>query len=152
MLINQGYLFIIFALNGVIIGLIFDFFRILRKTFNTSNLMTYFEDIMFWVLTGISIIFFMYNFSNGSIRLYMFLGLVFGILLYILTISTFIVKFMTKVILIIKNIVKNILNIVFKPIRFIYETLVKNLITLKELFFTKLSKKYDKNKYFSLKK
>ena len=30
MAINQALLFIIFAINGVFIGLLFDFFRILR--------------------------------------------------------------------------------------------------------------------------
>ena len=66
---NQALLFLIFSLNGVIIGLIFDFFRILRKSFKTSDLITYIQDILFWILTGISVIIFMYFFSDGTIRL-----------------------------------------------------------------------------------
>ena len=60
--INQAYLFLLFTLNGIIIGLLFDIFRILRKTIKTNNFATYIEDILFWTLTGMSIIFFMYNF------------------------------------------------------------------------------------------
>ena len=41
MVTNQAYLFCIFIINGIIIGILFDFFRILRKTFNTSDLITY---------------------------------------------------------------------------------------------------------------
>ena len=64
MAINQAYLFLTFTVNGVIIGLIFDFFRILRKSFKTKNLIIYFEDILFWILSGISTILFMYYFSD----------------------------------------------------------------------------------------
>ena len=41
MVINQAYLFLIFTSNGVFIGLLFDFFRILRKSFKTINIITY---------------------------------------------------------------------------------------------------------------
>ena len=53
MVTNQAYLFCIFIINGIIIGILFDFFRILRKTFKTSDLITYIEDSLFWILTGI---------------------------------------------------------------------------------------------------
>ena len=68
MINNQAFLFLIFLLNGVFIGLIFDFFRILRKSFKTTNIITYIQDILFWILTGISIIFCMYKFSDGEIK------------------------------------------------------------------------------------
>ena len=38
---NQAYLFLIFSLNGFIIGVLFDFFRILRKSFKTKDIITY---------------------------------------------------------------------------------------------------------------
>ena len=49
---DQAYLFLIFIANGIIIGILFDFFRILRKTFKTSDMITYVEDLLFWILTG----------------------------------------------------------------------------------------------------
>ena len=52
MITNQAYLFLIFILNGIIIGLLFDFFRILRKTIKTKDIITYLEDFIFWILTG----------------------------------------------------------------------------------------------------
>lgn len=51
MLNQQVYLFFIFTINGLIISLLFDFFRILRKAFNTKDIVTYLEDIIFWILT-----------------------------------------------------------------------------------------------------
>ena len=65
MVTNQAYLFCIFIINGIIIGILFDFFRILRKTFKTSDLITYIEDSMFWILTGIIILYSIFVFNNG---------------------------------------------------------------------------------------
>ena len=42
MAVNQAYLFLIFTLNGIFIGLVFDFFRILRQGFKTNNVITLF--------------------------------------------------------------------------------------------------------------
>ena len=36
MITNQAYTFIIFIFVGMIIGILFDFFRILRKTIKTK--------------------------------------------------------------------------------------------------------------------
>ena len=52
MVTNQAYLFLIFTINGIIIGLLFDFFRISRKVFNTKDVVTYIEDVLFWILSG----------------------------------------------------------------------------------------------------
>ena len=107
MAINQAYLFLVFALNGIFIGILFDFFRILRKSFKTVNFITNIEDILFWILTGLSIIYCMYNFSGGTLRFFMLLGLILGILLYMLTLSDFLVKIVVKIISIIKKIQNN---------------------------------------------
>ena len=75
MVTNQAYLFLVFIINGIIIGLLFDFFRILRKTINTKDIITYFEDIIFWILTGSIILYSIFTFNNGEIRLFMFLAI-----------------------------------------------------------------------------
>ena len=53
MITNQAYIFIIFVIVGIIVGIIFDFFRILRKSFKTKDFVTYIEDIVFCILTGL---------------------------------------------------------------------------------------------------
>lgn len=56
--INQAYLFLIFILNGLLIGILFDFFRILRKSFKTPDFITYIQDICFWILARTKFIIF----------------------------------------------------------------------------------------------
>ena len=57
MIANQAYLFLIFTINGIVIGILFDIFRILRKSFKTSDTITYIEDILFWILTGLILLY-----------------------------------------------------------------------------------------------
>ena len=38
---NQIYLFAIYMLCGIVIGIGFDIFRVLRKSFRTSDMVTY---------------------------------------------------------------------------------------------------------------
>ena len=90
---NQAYLFLVFSLTGVVIGVLFDFFRILRRSIKTSNTITYIEDILFWILTGILILYSIWFFNNGEIRIFIFLG----ILLYIFTLSNIIVKIFSTI-------------------------------------------------------
>ena len=145
MAINQAYLFLIFTLNGIFIGLIFDFFRILRKTFKTINLITNIEDIIFWILTGLSIIFCMYKFADGNIRLFMFFGLVSGFSLYMLILSNIIIKITTTFILVIKKIIKKTIKIFLIPLK-----ILRNIID--KLFIRPIYLIYVKIKFFMTKK
>lgn len=128
MIQNQAYIFILFAINGAIIGILFDIFRIIRKTFKTSDFITYIEDTIFWILSGIITLYFIFIFNNGEIRLYIFLGIILGIVLYILLISKYFIKINTFILEKIKKIVEIILLpirkllklLLFRPISFIF--------------------------------
>ena len=89
---NQAYLFMVFTIVGVVIGVIFDGFRILRKTFKTKDIVTAIEDILFWIITGIIIIYSMYVFCNGQLRFFMIIGIIMGNIMYLLTISRYVIK------------------------------------------------------------
>ena len=155
MAINQAYLFLIFTLNGIFIGILFDFFRILRKSFKTINLITNVEDIIFWILTGLSIIYCMYNFSDGSLRLFMFLGLGIGLTIYILTLSNFIIKTVVKVISIIKKFIITIMSIITFPFKAIFKLIRKILFRPIYVIFIKIQNnmtKKLKNIYYNINK
>lgn len=47
---SQGQIFIIFLILGLSIGIIFDIFRAIRKTFKTSDFLTTIEDIIFMAI------------------------------------------------------------------------------------------------------
>lgn len=130
---NQAYLFLIFSLTGVEIGILFDFFRILRRTIKTGNIVTYIQDILFWILTGILVLYNIWYFNNGEIRIYMFLGIIIGTLIYMSTLSNISVKLFTKIL----SMIIKALEIPFKTII----TIFRKIITTILLLFTKNVKK-----------
>ena len=135
---NQAYLFLVFSLTGVIIGILFDFFRIFRRTIKTSNIITYLEDVVFWILTCLLILYNIWYFNNGEIRIYMFLGIILGILIYMLTLSSILIKVFSMLF----RILINVLELPFKTIISVF----RKLITAIEKFFIKIPKKIKNKK------
>lgn len=127
---NQAYLFLVFSFTGMLIGILFDFFRVLRKTYKTLDVITYIEDILFWILTGILIIYNIWFFNDGEIRLFMILGIIIGALLYTLTISCFVIK----IINFIMSKIKIITTFLCKIIKKIVEIIINFTKFLKKLF------------------
>lgn len=113
--ISQTQEFIYFCLIGIVISFIFDIFRSIRKNFNTTDNITYVEDILFLVISTIIIMYGVLEISNGILRFYIFLGTLLGITIYTLTFSKFciiifdsILVFCKKTIEFIKNIIKSL--------------------------------------------
>ena len=128
--LEQIYIFFIFIICGVIIGIIFDIFRILRKSFKTPDIITYIEDILFWIITCVLFAYTIFTYNNGEIRLYIFIGALVGILMYILTISRYFIRFCVKIIEIIKKVIK---KFVVYPLKIILKILRK--LVFKPIFF-----------------
>ena len=137
---DQEYLFIVFSLTGVVIGILFDFFRILRRSFKTSNIITYVEDVLFWILTGVLILYNIWYFNNGEIRIYMFLGIIMGLLIYMLTLSNIIVSLFSKIL---KMLIR-ILEIPFKTIISIFHKIITIIIKIFNKFTKKIKIKKGK--------
>lgn len=160
-IVNQAYLFGIYAICGIVIGILFDLFRILRQSFKTPDIITYIEDIIFGILTGIFLIFMIFVFSNGELRFYIFFALILGLSIYLLTISKYFIKFNVKIITTIKNIIIKVFSLILYPIVMIKNFILKlvlrpfriltininNVIkTKKSKIKTKKIKKKEKNK------
>ena len=125
MVTNQAYLFSIFIANGFIIGILFDFFRILRKVFKTSDFITYIEDLLFWILTGSIMLYSIFVFNNGEIRLFMFLAIIIGVIIYMILLSSHVIKVNVMIINILKKILLKIFDVIVIPLKFICKIIKK---------------------------
>lgn len=130
---NQAYLFVIFVINGILIGFLFDVFRIIRRTFKTTDLATYIQDIAFWIIAGIITLAFIFYYNNGEIRFYVLLGIILGVLSYILTISKYVIQVSVKIINYIKKIISTIINFILLPLKAIWKII--NRFLFKPFFF-----------------
>ncbi len=131
---NQAYLFIVFSLTGIELGILFDFFRTLRKTFKTSDFVTYIEDIIYWILAGIIVLYNIWFFNDGEIRIYMILGILIGTIIYTLTLSSIFIKINYFVMSKIKIILTFIFKIFKNSLKFINNIVnkLKKLIKFKD--------------------
>lgn len=68
---SDVYIFFIFILLGFIIGILFDIFRILRRSFKTKDIITYIQDILFWLITGALILYTTFKFNNRTIKVFL---------------------------------------------------------------------------------
>lgn len=143
MIENQCYLFLVYTINGFFIGILFDIFRVLRKSFETNDITTYFEDILFWLLTGLSLLYSIFTFSNGEIRLYMFLGVFLGCLTYMMLISKYFIKINVKIVVFLKKIFGIIFSILLLPIKFLFKPIRFITINIKKISIKQL--KHTKN-------
>ena len=129
---NQLFCLLIFIITGIVIGILFDIFRILRKSFKTADWITYLQDILFWVFAGCVMLFSIFTFNNGEIRNYVFIGIILGIILYMLSISRFFVKFSVAIIKFFKKIISYPIHLIKK--------LLRKIIVNPALFLCKKSK------------
>ncbi len=110
-MVTQINTLLAFFIAGVCIGIIFDFFRIIRKSFKTPDILTYIQDILFWILAGIILLFTIFTFTTGEIRIYMFIFLFFGLFIYFISISRHFIWINTQII----RGLKSIINFFIKP-------------------------------------
>ena len=152
----QLYSLLIFTISGIAIGIFFDIFRILRKSFKTPDIITYIEDIIFWIFTGIFFLFVLFKFNNGEIRSYVMIGLLLGIMIYMLTISKHFIKANVIIINLIKKVISypikfiwNLLKKIFKPFSFMVINIKKTFKNFCRKMFNirKKVKKIEKNAY-----
>ena len=131
----------------MLLSIVFDVFRILRRSFKTSDIVTNIEDVIFGIITGIIILSSIFLFNNGELRLYIFIGIGVGIIFYMLFISKYFIKLNVAIINFIKKFIilitkpfiillKFIKKLFFKPISFV-------IINIK-LLFSKMLMKFKK--------
>lgn len=144
---NQLFCLLIFIITGIAIGILFDVFRILRKSFKTADWITSLQDVLFWILAGCIMLFSIFVFNNGEFRSYVFIGMIIGIIFYMLTISKIFIKASTTIINFLKktlsypiNLIKNIFT------KFILNPICSLLNKIKKIHFsTKFNKKNNEN-------
>ena len=115
--VNQTKIFIIFIICGGVIGFLFDFFRVLRKSFKTPDVVTYIEDIAFWLLTCVMLAYTIFRYNNGELRAYIFIGLFIGIIFYILLMSKFIIKISTIILVTVKKVIVKLFKCIIYPFK-----------------------------------
>lgn len=133
MISTEFNIFLSFILIGLIIGFLFDFFRILRRTYKTPDFVTILEDITFWLVSGIILLLGIFILNEGKIRAYLFMGLFLGIVIYAMVFSKSIVKYGT-------NFLKFFNRFIVNPARKVVKYVGRLLLKILRAFINGLNK------------
>lgn len=74
-------------LTGIVWGVYYDAFRLLRRMIHFTRVSVALQDIIFWLTSAVGIFFVCVRFNNGFIRIYFVLFAIVGWVLYFFTIG-----------------------------------------------------------------
>ncbi len=114
MIANQVYVFFWSILVGVVLALIFDFFRISRRKGTTKNFVVYMQDVLYWIIVAIIIIISAFVTNDGELRGYMFIGYAIGAIFYLILFSKLFIKIIGGILDFIENIINKLVEQVVK--------------------------------------
>ncbi|WP_378955339.1 spore cortex biosynthesis protein YabQ [Pelosinus sp. sgz500959] len=113
---SQVLTFVMTILTGILLGGLFDCYRVLRRTFEPRVFMTWFTDLLYW-LVATAVMFISLVLSNwGELRFYVFMGVLSGLGLYYHWLSLYVIRlllwgieFLIKILQLMKKIVIGVL-------------------------------------------
>lgn len=119
----QSAAFLYSLLPGVLIGVIYGLFKLLRTVFNFSNVMTFAADVAFMIISAVLIYLYILAFLSGYVRLYLLPGILAGFLAYRLTLG----KLLCKVYRPFFALLKRVFSAVSKKIKIFAKKVLKKL-------------------------
>lgn len=122
MLLPLGIQFniIIFScLAGMLVGILFDGYRLIRG-FNVPKILGMIQDILFWILISIVIFIFLLVFNYGFLGTYVYLFMFIGVMVYLAIFS----KMVVSVENVVARLVFKFCRVLGKNIRYIFKNIV----------------------------
>ena len=151
---SQEYMLAVSVMGGMLLGFIWDIYRLMRHYIKLGAFGTAIGDIVYWIISiyiGVQLIF---DLSFGNIRLFILMGFMLGALLYFYGISKTVLKLFIFIVDTIIKFVKKIFNLIIGPLKFIYQKIKIILLPVKLKY--EAAKKTTKKRYkfikFKLKK
>ena len=89
--------FLIAALVGAALGVVYDFFKVLRLIGLNGKIASFFEDILFFLIATLTLFSYYMQFTEGRFRIYAFIGSVLGFVVYFLTLEKLVFFVIKKV-------------------------------------------------------
>ncbi|WP_366927901.1 spore cortex biosynthesis protein YabQ [Clostridium sp.] len=130
-LMNQVKLLIFGLLSGMITGVFFDIYRLIRGFQNPNKILTIIQDLLFWTLTSIVVFIFLMYTSEGYINFYVYLCLIIGVYVYLKLISRTFIKVQYKSLKFNGKVFRVILNTILYPVDLVlYKLKIKKKIKL----------------------
>lgn len=116
---QEGRFFLASLLSGIAILFLYDFLRIFRCVFPHKKWMIFWQDYIFWVLSGFFVFLMVYQVNKGSIRSFALLGMGMGMGAYHFGPSTAWVRLVSRILKFVLHIFRKIYNFIKRPFVFL---------------------------------
>ena len=145
---SQEIIFLTSVLGGVLLGLLWDFYRLLRHYIALGKLGTALGDILYWIISlyvGLNIII---NISWGNIRLFILIGFLIGSIVYFYIFSNILLSSCISLIDFVIQAIIKIYGVIIFPIKYFIKRLKFFLIPYKIEIDTKIQNKKKEIKFY----
>lgn len=116
-------LFFYSCIIGILLGVIYDFFRVFRIVFPHNSFLVMLEDIIFSLIYIIIIVAFTSAFARGEFRMFYIFGNILGFILYFFTLGRILLLSIRKLL----SLFKSVILFILKPFFLLYITMRKKL-------------------------
>ncbi|WP_106010588.1 spore cortex biosynthesis protein YabQ, partial [Clostridium luticellarii] len=116
----QVRLIIFSIMAGIITGVLFDFYRLIRGFTGLNKLVVFVEDTLFWIFTAIIVFVFLMYTNYAYLRMYVYILLAVGIYLYLKFFSFLIIRFHRKSFEVLGRVFRVILNLIIYFFQYIF--------------------------------
>jgi len=118
--LQESYILLATIYGGILIGFMYDLYRIFRGIFRPKKIATMIQDLIFWCIIGI-VAFYVLIFSNqGAIRFYNFLGFILGSIFYQILLSKLVIRSLVFLLKMIKNFIYDVYQIIKYPFSVVF--------------------------------
>jgi spore cortex biosynthesis protein YabQ len=121
--------FLITVATGMLLGLIFDFYRIIRGVFKPRWVLTSIADLAYWLLATVIVFTALLVGNWGEVRLYVFIGLFAGVLLYYRLISRHAIRLLIGIMRLTARVMRTVRLLAYyglvRPSAIVIRTMVK---------------------------
>lgn len=146
-IMDEFYIFLIAINYGLILGGIYDFYRVFRYFSKPKKLLTTIGDLLFWLIITLIIFVFLLNRTDGIIRGFVLLGFIIGYVFYIKAISKYSFLFLKWIFKLILDLISEIIRIISYPLRKIFNLFGKRVNKVGKIYKILLN---DAKKYFKI--
>ncbi|KZL93124.1 spore cortex biosynthesis protein YabQ [Clostridium magnum] len=121
--ISQQFWLVVFSITaGIITGVLFDSYRLIRGFSNVNKVIVFIEDTLFWVFTAIVVFAFLVYENYAYIGMYVYMCIAIGVYLYIRVFSKFYISSQYKILKFLGKIARVAKNWILYPFQFIIYT------------------------------
>ncbi len=150
------------CLLGAALGVFFDFFRILRRSFGGGTVVVALQDLFYWLVVGYATFSFLLRYCDGRLRWFVFCGELLGWTLFRLTLGGLFVALGSGALNLIIRLVTGMIRLIIWIIRLLFKVLAAPFVFLYRVFGIRIKtaavnrvnhvKKVCRNRKFRLKK